>query len=1126
MRPLDPLALPLAGTTLIEASAGTGKTHTITTLYVRLLLELGLSPGEILVVTYTNAATAELRTRIRRRLHEMLAALQGDGDDVLGQLADRRRREGREEQDRSRLIAALHAFDEAAISTIHGFCQRMLQEYAFESGAAFEAELIADAGQLLAEVVQDFWVDTLHCARNTLVQHLLDKRIGPQSWMRLALMAAAHPEMVVRPQRGESVRPVAEIAGDEMQVERVQLQLDLIDYVRRELPLRKARVGVRSFDDLLQGLAAALRSAAGGGLAALIRQRFRAALVDEFQDTDPIQYEIFRRLYRGSAAPVFLIGDPKQAIYAFRGADVFAYMQAKHDAADGIHTLSTNRRSDPSLVRAVRTLFERARAPFVFDGIPLLPVEPLATARDRLGGGAAGQPPLQLLFVPRSGKTGRGGPINKAWGERPLAEALAGEIVRLLESGATVADRPVTAGDIAVLCRTNDQAQRVQTALRAAGVPSVLQSDASVFATPEAAELERVLRAIAEPANARAIRAALATTLLGQSAAELCALEHDEAGWERWVQQFHHWHDLWLQRSVMAAGRVLLAQQRVAPRLLALLDGERRLTNVLHLLELVHTAGAEARGGPLALVQWLNRMRMDDAARAALAGEAAQIRLESDARAVQVTTVHKSKGLEYPIVYCPDLWNGTLLHGSDKTALRFHDSNRSNLLTLDLGSSEFHEHLQAAEREALAENLRLLYVALTRARHRCTLVWGPFRDAEHAALGYLLHQPPGDDANIAARTAERIKSFIASGHDEEMRADLAALVAAQPAGITVHDLGLDPVTRYTPAAEPAPVPHGRSATRTLSLSWRVASFTGLLAAEAAPLALAEAGADHDATATAAQPEPTAETGYEPVVLHDFPAGVQAGQLVHALLQETDFQVAQAPALRAQVNATLRRFGFDERWQEPLCRALGQVLATPLGKGRHRFRLCDVPLSRRLNELEFVFPAAGDAVNTNTTTVTASTLAAVFMRHRAPACTPAYGAQVRRLGFAPLAGYLRGFIDLVFEHRGRWYLVDYKSNHLGPRARDYAPPRLLAAMAQHHYFLQYHLYTVALHRYLCLRLPGYDYERHFGGVYYLFVRGMSPDRAGECGVFHDRPALALIEDLSQAGLGAVPARQLS
>jgi exodeoxyribonuclease V beta subunit len=1217
VKSLDALTVPLAGTNLIEASAGTGKTYTITTLYPRLLVELKLPVNKILVVTYTNAATAELRTRIRRRLREALTALESEqpsGDEALDAFVRTRIEAGQMPQDRRCLLEALRSFDDASIFTIHGFCQRMLHENAFESRVPFDAQLLSDETLLRNEVVHDFWTRELHAASELLVRHLMHKKVTLANLSILTSKAVANPLTPVLPEnldadfsaaeanwRGAQIAAAAiwrrqrqdliELLAQSPALNRnsyrvntirntwpnlmdevlavpapdiaarfpdfrkwtnaglavgakknatpppheffdacarlaeadaelaaalvrrtVRLWLDLTEYARIEFRTRKEASRALSFEDLLHRFRAALAAAGGATLAAKIRERFGAALIDEFQDTDPVQYEIFRRIYHNSEAPLFLIGDPKQAIYAFRGADVFAYIAARSDAGESAHTLTVNRRSGPTLLRGINTLFLNARQQFVLASIPFLTMEAAPSSGDELGGTAAGQAPFEILFVPRTGQEGRGDRINKEWGKSVLPHLVAGEVVRFLGSGATLEGRKALPEDVAILCRTNDQARRMQRALRDLGVPCVLQSEASVFETPEASDLERVLGAIAEPGDSRAVRAALATPVLGLDAGALRVLNQDEEQWEKWVLRFHDWHALWLKRGFMPAFRRMLEDREVQPQLLGLVDGERRLTNLLHLGELIETAANEIRRGPFALVRWLALMRTDLGARAALGSEAAQIRLESDEKALRLVTIHKSKGLQYPIVYCPYLWDGALLREDDKKWVRFHDPDDSNRLKLDVGSDNIKQHCDQAALEVRAENMRLLYVALTRARHRCTVVWGAFRDAEGSPLGYLLHQPPGagEKDNLATITAERILSLT----DEEMRADLERVAKAARGAIEVREISSAPGTLYRGAPQEEPVLHCREFGRMLRTQWRTSSFSGLVSEAGAAGHPAEAeGADHDEAVDKGTGDEIAMAQRPAtMLLADFPAGPRPGQLIHEIFERIDFCRKDRERLPQLVTETLATYSFEPRWQEPLCRAVDDVLTTPLNEDAEPLVLQRVPQERRINEMEFLFPVA-EASNGGDAMLTGPRLAEVFARHASQSICAAYLERLRQLEFAPLAGYLKGFIDLVFEDRGRWYLVDYKSNLLGATPADYEPARLIEPMVDHHYFLQYHLYTVALHRHLTARLSGYDYDRHFGGVYYFFVRGMSPAHPFGCGVFRDRPERALIEGLS-------------
>ncbi|MCK9530195.1 MAG: exodeoxyribonuclease V subunit beta [Gammaproteobacteria bacterium] len=1176
MRPLDPLTLPCHGVRLIEASAGTGKTYTVATLYLRLLLEQQRSVRDILVVTFTVAATEELRDRIRARMREAIAVLQGEAteDAVLAALTDA-------QADRAaaarRLSDELTCIDEAAIFTIHGFCQRMLQEHAFESGTPFELELMADDRDLRHEVVQDFWRRTFYpgnagLARlayetwgtpaalyNAIKTHLArpDLRIVPDvpadacngaAWHALhaavasawaahgdtiaaelrdskalsrdkskgypayrldAALAAldahfandsddyvlppdfqlftrAHIEgAVLASSRKKGLEPPNHDFFDQCEAllrlraaRTMQLTAGALHFCREELARRKAERGVVSFDDLLTRLAEALHGAAGDALAEHIARRFPAAMIDEFQDTDPQQARIFSRIYRGrDDCALFMIGDPKQAIYSFRGADVFTYIDAKRatDAARDRFTLDTNWRSCAPLVEAVNALFKPHSAPFIFaEDIDFHPVQAAGKA-DAQPLRIDGEPPapLRAWFVRAERAKLHHGRIPGAWSAH-LSRACAVEISRLLALGAEgrafVGDEPLAPHHIAVLVRTHREAQQVQAALREAGIPAVCQVRDSVFASEEAGELLRLMLAVAEPADERRLRAALATTFAGFTAADIDALVRDELRWENTLEQVQAFHDHWLARGFMPMLRRLLQAWDVAPRLLSLPDGERRMTNLLQLGELIQGAAREHPG-----MENLLRWYADQCSEPNGESEHQQLRLESDEALVKIVTVHKSKGLEYPLVFLPFLWSTRKVNG--KGAVLCHDDARRPVL--DLGSPERDEHYRRAERERLAEDLRLLYVALTRAKHLCYFTWGRFAGAERSALAWLLH---GDGM---APDTDAFAAHMKALADDDLRRALTAWAARAPGGMTVEDLPFEqPAAAYrSPLAGLSFA--ARTPARHVNVDWRVTSYTGLAA-----------GHDHERPDYGSRAEDVDEQAM-PAGSHilQFPRGSRAGTFMHKLLERCDFPDARGAALAQEVQKQLQRHGFDASWQGAMEAMVGNVLDTPLdGAG---LRLREVSAERRLIELEFYYPLRPfDAAE-----LTRMTARFADYFHSGPA-----------LDFHVGAGVMRGFIDLVFEHDGRFYIADYKSNYLGARTADYERARVAAAVAANRYDLQYLIYCVALHRYLKRRVAGYDYERHFGGVYYLFLRGMDVRRGAETGVHFDRPEAALVEAL--------------
>jgi exodeoxyribonuclease V beta subunit len=1182
--PFDVFDVPFEGVVRIEASAGTGKTHTLADLYLRLVAEGARSIDQILVVTYTVAATGELRDRIRRRLAEARAHFEGGptDDPVLRRLRERaagRRAAGR------RLAEALRGIDEAAVFTIHGFCQRVLGECAFEGGQPFGSELLPDEQALLQEVVDDFWRRTVLAWSPLVIAHLIDAKVTPDMLLRAvkphlgqpyltvanpagrpdgaaveaayvaayqalraqwpgardavavllsvpnvlnarsypadriagwlgamdAFLAPAEPSLgtsealdkftmtaltkATRKNQTTPAHPVfaacealagARAALEEvLEVRRRELVAACFAYATRELPVRKKARQLRAYPDLLTDLGAALEGPRGDQLAGAIRARYSAALIDEFQDTDPVQYGIFRRIYGGTRLPLILVGDPKQAIYGFRGADIFAYLAARKGAGTD-RTLDHNWRADPPLVRALNTLWSRPRQPFVLPEISYETVQPAEKARDPLIIEGDTGPALQFWLLPG---TPDGEPLDKGEAAELALRGTVAEIVRLLALGAEgrarIGTKPLAGGDLAVLVRSNRQGRDLRDRLLAVRVPAVQLVQESVFASAEAEELGRVLLAIAEPGREAFVRAALVTDLLGMTADKLEALAADEAAWEQRLEAFRGDHDRWQERGFARMMRELLRREGVPARLLRFPDGERRLTNLFHLVELLQDADEGQSLGMAGLVRWLVDRRFAEGQ----APEEAQLRLESDENLVKIVTVHKSKGLEYPIVFCPFLWDGRL--GADKAELfRYHDPAAAWRPTLDLGSPRQEEARRQARREELAEGLRLAYVALTRAKHRCYAVWGNVRDGGTSALAYLLHQPPDLGEAPLDALAAHVGSLGATG----IQADLAALAQGSDGTIAVEPIPGEPApVLQVPAIAPDAL-QARSFTGSLAVPWRITSFSGLIR-EAGDVAHRLDDDRGPGALRASVPATPTAAG--------FPRGARAGSCLHALLQRIDFAAPDALA-EPLIGDALAAHGFDPAWTPAVAGMLAAALACPLDPDAAPLRLRDIGRADRLDELEFHYPVAG---------IMDAGLRRLLAGH-------GYGAgtrirdEVERLAFAPVAGFMRGFIDLVVQRAGRYFVVDYKSNWLGEEPDAYAADRLPAVMAAEGYYLQSLIYVVALHRYLRHRVPGYDPERHLGGIYYLFLRGMDPQRGPESGVYRDQPDVTLLQHLDQ------------
>jgi exodeoxyribonuclease V beta subunit len=1177
MKNFDLLKCPLRGSGLIEASAGTGKTHAIAGLYIRLILEAKLKVSEILVVTFTVAATQELRERIRTRLRETLMSLTG------------KREVGSDDEvknaDAIKLLQdAMKRFDEAAIYTIHSFCQQVLFDNAFESGSFFDTKLITDQRELLQEIVDDFWrihfygaseiimhsvlsefstdyflrllkrrsidpsfeiVPCLEKPDDAVIQGTLEslriayehlsrewpgvrseieniilndsglnrrnyqKRWIPvwlkkmDSFVNAGIPLAEFPQLAkfttrhIRESTKEGSRPPEHPffdIGETLQLRRdesadiinrymLSLKGEFFDFVRDELERRKAERNVRSFDDLLVNMHQALSGRGKSDLIGATRRRFKAALIDEFQDTDPIQYNIFTTIFGADESLLYLIGDPKQAIFGFRGADIFSYMKASRRVRYR-YTMATNWRSDPDLVAAINTIFSRARNPFVFEDIGFIPVLPARENRGELLIKDQLQPPFHFWFIDGRYADNRDGvSINRTTAEKLISRAVAAEISQLTSRNsdrrATIGDKTLMPGDIAVLVRARRQARMVQEELARLSIPSVLHGAESIFASHEALELERVMVAIAEPGNETYVRTALTTDIFGLSGNDLFHLNDVDSPFENILNDFYRYHNLWAQYGFMRMFRSLINQEGVRLRLLSLSDGERRVTNLLHITELLHGTEVEKKFGMEGLIKWLSERRENP-------DSEEELRLETDDDAVKLVTIHSSKGLEYPVVFCPFTWSGA---GRDTGEFTFHDPNREYNLTLDIGSRDEANRI-IAQREDLAENIRLLYVAITRARHRCYLVWGKINQTEKSAPAYLLHQPGNHDPDLIGGVSNRVKTL---GSDE-MLGEIEELVKASQNTIALSLLKDVAGEKYVPHDVTPGEYDYRRFTGRIHRDWVMSSYTSLISDRKSESELP----DYDRV------DRDIDRGDRDVRddIFGFPRGPKAGQCIHEIFEDLDFKLKDQEILKVLIEK-LNKYGFELKWQDALLGMVKNVLATALS-GDRDFTLRSVESIERLNELEFYFPLER---------ATSSGLADIFSQFGMADVTRGFSGRIRELNFRPVRGYMRGFIDMVFRSDDRYHIVDWKSNYLGEGVDNYSPEAVQSAMEEHYYILQYHLYAVALHRYLAMRVPGYDYRRHFGGVYYIFVRGVDR-REPRFGIYRDTPSTELIEALSE------------
>ncbi|MDA3959987.1 MAG: UvrD-helicase domain-containing protein [Planctomycetota bacterium] len=1138
------------GTWLLEASAGTGKTYTIVGIVLRLIVEQGVPIERMVLMTFTRAATAELRERLRRGLHDALAALNGQpvSDPFLQALAAQHQGD---ELVYQRLLLAVAGLDQALVVTIHGVCNRLLGDHALHAGAPLGADLDGDLGPWREATVYDLlrdWAhrlepdaaslagphldpDTLIALCRNLERHPLAKFTGAGAvdgdelteriaaaraswpdWRRgiEAFYAARSDQIGTDPELGLRHLPKAlgrvgamldgSIVGAEMTalltpilnpnqnpkkprlpnkahlkalaqedwhqglLKLVQIgpgiQRQILESYRHHLLARPRTAQHLHYNDLLVALDDAIDGPSAEALRSAVSERYDVVLVDEFQDTDPLQWRILDGLFRGPGKRLFLIGDPKQAIYAFRGADVHAYLAVASDPVLTAATLSTNFRSDEALVAAVNGLFDRPQA-FVDPAIGFAPVDAAKPVRFR--GVGFDSRPCQLWWQEPVG--------SRDATSAAIEAAVAQEIVRLLAQGEIAQGegwRPVDPRDIAILVRSHGEGDRLAAALAALAtpVPSVRNLRHGVFDGALALELLSVLTAILAPHRNRLVRAAALTRMCGLTPADLAGPAIDALS-----SRLRALRQAWLERGFVTMWQAWLDQgwADTTPRLALArcADGERALTDLLHLGDLLAEVADADRLSPEAVVEWLQARIVDPAE----AGEDQLLRLDRDDDAVRIVTIHTSKGLQFPVVFVPSLWAG---RGSGDSGL-YHEGHQACWF---FGNHKPHKVEQAQATAALAEDMRLAYVALTRAEHRCYLAYAPHParsgpGCKTAALTWLA-------ACAEACTPETLVSWAKPGDaawEHRVRQALASPQVAVVETPAAADVDWQPRAISGPAASAVAPWQARRRERWFS------SYSGLVRNRPVD------EPDHDQQRIEQDDAEQAEERSTELVDDLLPRGARFGTALHAVFEYLPFD-ADRQAIHIMCAQQLREQGFDDGHAARLALLVERTLAAEVPG-------LDLPLrsvaTQRQAELEVLLPVTRP-----------HGLAQAFADHGGE--WQSYASDIVDLELP--GGFFTAIIDLLFSYQGRVHILDWKSNDLS-RKGGYGQAALRAEMRHHHYVLQYHLYLVAVHRLLRLRLPDYDYERHVGSAHYVFARGIDGTGAGW---YAQRPSGAMIEAL--------------
>ena len=1195
--PLNPITLPLNQISLIEASAGTGKTYTIGSLYLRLLLKAGennfsrpLNVEEILVVTFTDMATEELKKKIRERITDAIDKLTAfaetkdksafKNDEFLTALC----------QDLNifeaihRLKLADQNMDLAAIYTIHGFCRRMLMQYAFHSGIHFNLELIKDQSDLLVRFANEFWREHFYplpfemadFIANELgspdyVLSLLESNLGKnlivdlenQQALSISITEFLHQYLgeyfkdikALKRFWLESAGKISELITEELNKDyakgepkslsrrsyntsRLAKWIDQVnawandprDYVLNEtlmsyftqsalgekgeegaspfiapifaeleerasalmsqdllrrVILYHYRQGLqqklldyklnhqeKSFDDLLRLFCEALQGPQGNELAEMIRFQYPFAMIDEFQDTDSQQYAIFSKIYRDNPEKntgFIMIGDPKQAIYRFRGADIFTYLKASNEAQSRFE-LTKNYRSEKHLVDGVNALFDFPQSPFIYQNINFTAVDSRDDhLRFYLNGKAE---PAYRFYLTESDK------VNKTEMAKICAISIQHWLKSAAENQAVFQNedtcKTLQAANIAVLVRDKNEAALVKNELQKLGIASVYLSDqSSVFDSHVAVELLRILKACLNVAE-RPILNAIATALFGLNAADIHQIQQNEADWQRWADSFAQYQQTWQRQGILAMLHQILLEQGISERLLSQATGERDLTDFLHLAEILQQA-ATLHESEAALLSWFEKQIQGEGR------QEAQIRLESERQLVKIVSIHKSKGLEYDLVWLPFLAVPSKIPTAGDMNVYYSKERDETLWDME------NRNLNALYEETFAEELRLLYVALTRAKYQMAFALPAQFDKKWNALHYVLSQ--GEIGKEIALSAPKNTETLLQTFKEKMQDNVE--ICTKPNLKALPALSTNTKNDELKAAE---------FTGNIEQDWRITSFTSIEQGHRRQNYFTEsAGKKHAVFDDAKDYDSQNSIEISTALLNenesnilDLPRGKQVGTALHRHFENCYFSDL---ANTEEIDKLRQSLQLDKTFTEPLQNWLQKISHTPLSN-EIGIALADLAIKDCIKEMPF-YLAIREHFDV------AAFNRALKAHHHLPS---------EPLQFEKIQGMVRGSIDLVFRHNGKYYLVDYKSNFLGSTLADYNQEALKKEMLHSHYDWQYLIYTLALHRYLQSVVPHYDYARDFGGVFYLFLRGMNGDP--QSGVFYDRPSVELITELDR------------
>ncbi|MFH1727963.1 MAG: exodeoxyribonuclease V subunit beta [Pseudomonadota bacterium] len=1158
----------LAGLHLIEASAGCGKTYALTSLFLRLLIEKNIPVNKILVVTFTNAATFELKERILERIRQAFKFLhKGEviKDEYLASIVNNASVEGK-----INLKRAMLDFNDAQIFTIHGFCARVLQNFSLESGSLFEVDMITEQTNIIKELALDYYRKNIYAEHGLFVDYVLDVNFNIEDLIRLSTISLKRPEFKIIPKlkdedtneyedkykdayiklkslyfeyeeniydfifnykglnRGKYRTStlklllmqlhtifktdeilllknvnIEKLSASNMQhainkgfeyhpnnffkyvdefceikkslVSAFDKKLSYIKYkyllgIKEDLKNKKQDNNEMFFDDLLIRLNTAINSDNNKHLTKAIIDNYEAALIDEFQDTDNYQYEIFNKLFVLNKIPLFLIGDPKQSIYSFRGADLYTYLEASKNASSK-YTLQKNWRSNAKLTKAISIIWKDIENPFLMKDLTFHEVETRDNNDFCLTINKKTEAALEFYLLPNNEENY----YIKSDAKELISQCFAQKIVNLLNKGqkkeALIDGKKVKPRDIAILVRENKEALLIQKALLMAKVPSIIFDIGNVFESKEASEFLYVLNAVLWPQNSKNIKTALFTDMLSYSLEDLDAMSEEK--YLEIQERFESYNDILINKSFIKFYSLLLKQEKVLSKLAKLPNRKRRLVNLQHLSELLHKASLENKSHRMRLNKWL----LEKIENPEISNDEHLLRLESDEQAVKILTIHKSKGLEFPIVFLPFLFHGMR---KGKEILYYDQKQKINILDLNIDNDS--SSIAKLNKQDLAENLRLLYVAMTRAKSKLYMVWGKIKGAESSALSYLLHcgKLMQNEFDL-----EKIEENYKTLSDDQLEDDLKKISENSKGLIAINRIGDLEFQCFSEQLENKEELILAKTKRTEFKNWRISSFSHLASENKKNWQLIE---DNQAN------QPTPKEDFLESNIFTFPKGAYAGNFMHDIFENIDYSEIVEEKINTFAEMKLKAYNFDVKWVKIISKMIINVLSCQLSYKHEDLLLKHIKKEDKINELEFYFKA--EDVNPHK-------FNAIFKKHE---------TMINEIGFSQYEGFFTGFIDLIFRHNNKYYLLDWKSNYLGNELIDYNQASLTKCMIENNYLYQCDLYAYALHKYLGIRIKDYDYAKDFGGCFYMFLRGIDKDVGPDFGVFEHKPSLVLINEL--------------